>query len=73
MQTKHIIRLEDYDYECGDGCCSEWGTRLYFNDELITEHAEHDFDEDLFRAIFKAIGHEVEIHQAESIETNRKR
>lgn len=34
---KHaVIVTEEWTYECGDiGCCSDYGTNLYINDELI--------------------------------------
>lgn len=31
------ITLEDWDYECGDGCCTSYGTYIYLNGELL-EH-----------------------------------
>lgn len=31
------VELEDYAYECGDGCCTEYGTILYINDEVYRE------------------------------------
>lgn len=29
------ISLIDWDWECGDGCCVEWGTDLYIDGEKI--------------------------------------
>ena len=29
------ISLIDWDWECGDGCCQEWGTDLYIDGEKI--------------------------------------
>lgn len=33
MKIKIVKRY--YSHECGDGCCSEYGTEWYVNDKLI--------------------------------------
>jgi hypothetical protein len=36
------IRIEGYDWECGDGCCSEWGVHLYVDDEFIADFSSNE-------------------------------
>lgn len=35
MSEKLDIKLKDWDYTCGDGCCYEWGTDIKVNGEKI--------------------------------------
>jgi hypothetical protein len=32
---KNKIGIKNYEYECGDGCCSEQGTEWYVNGEFV--------------------------------------
>lgn len=34
---RHDIRYESWNYECGDGCCSDYGVNMYINDYLFTD------------------------------------
>ena len=34
------IEYQSWNYECGDGCCSEYGTMLIVNGYEIAEYAE---------------------------------
>jgi hypothetical protein len=34
------IEYQSWNYECGDGCCSDYGTRLIVNGYIIAEYAE---------------------------------
>lgn len=64
------ITLKDWDYTCSDGCCSDYGTKLYLNDEEL-EHP--DFPEQWnnnyiggdvalsLQSVLKKLGYEVEI------------
>lgn len=29
------VEFQEYVYECGDGCCTEWGTNLYIDDKFV--------------------------------------
>lgn len=35
-----VIELDDWDWECGDGCCSDYGTSLTINNYTITKYAD---------------------------------
>lgn len=36
------ISLIDWDWECGDGCCTEWGVDLYIDGEKIESFPNSD-------------------------------
>lgn len=31
------IKIEDWDYHCSDGCCSEYGTQIMVNDVVVSD------------------------------------
>jgi len=35
MKTKIKVSKRPYYYECGDGCCQEWGETWYVNGEEV--------------------------------------
>lgn len=35
MEKKIKIKLETWNYTCGDGCCTSYGTKLYLNDKEL--------------------------------------
>ena len=34
------ITLKDYHWQCGDGCCDEYGVELYVDENLIDTFAD---------------------------------
>lgn len=63
------ITLEDWDYTCSDGCCTDYGTSLYLNGEKL-EHPDSEQHYNGYigmdvgtalRAVLKKLGYEVEI------------
>lgn len=32
---KHVIKIKPYTYECGDGCCDEYGHEWYVDGEFV--------------------------------------
>jgi hypothetical protein len=50
----HTIELEDWTYSCGDGCCSDFGTRLVVNGEELTDYFEGTSDEII--GLLKSLG-----------------
>lgn len=69
--TKLKIKLEGWDYTCSDGCCTDYGTKLYLNDKLL-EHPDPeqwnnnyvgDDVEMSLRAVLKELGYEVEFER----------
>lgn len=55
------IVTKDYHWECGDGCCTEWGTILYIDDKEVEDRRFMDA-EDAYRYVLEELlGHEVDI------------
>lgn len=60
---KVIIELKDWDYHCGDGCCSEYGTQIIVNGEdCENSHAGGDVEKSIEFLLTK-LGIEFEIKQ----------
>ena len=36
--SKYVIELNSWEYECGDGCCYDYGLELIVNGESLTRH-----------------------------------
>lgn len=56
-KEKLIVRFEEWDYTCGDGCCYEYGVDLFINDKHVSSYAQCD------QAIIETLeflGYEVE-------------
>jgi hypothetical protein len=51
---KHIIKLIRWSTNCGDGCCTDWGTRLVINNEIVTN--DFFYHVDLLEDMVKALG-----------------
>ncbi|WP_296683540.1 hypothetical protein [Flavobacterium sp.] len=62
------ITFEDWDYECGDGCCTSYGTYISLNDERLEHPNPEVLDnsyvgmdvEQSLEAVLKKLGYEVE-------------
>lgn len=55
------IKIKDWDYTCGDGCCYTYGTEIYFNDKLCdNSHAGGDVVQAL-NFVLSELGVEFEI------------
>ena len=53
------IALQPWEYHCSDGCCSEYGTKVYIDDELVTEYGNQDHV--LLRSVLEHLGYTLEI------------
>lgn len=62
------ITFENWNYTCGDGCCTDYGTKLYLNDKEL-EHPNTDIQDNSYvgedvqtalHAVLKELGYEVE-------------
>jgi len=52
------IEIEDWDYECGDGCCHEWGAIVTVNGvELKTTGLANE----MLQTVLEHLGYEVDI------------
>jgi len=55
---KHKIAVKPFFYECGDGCCSEYGHEYYVNGEFVHRSScEHNG----WLAVLTALGIQAEI------------
>ena len=52
------IEIEDWDSNCGDGCCYEWGTIVRVNGIEINTTGLAD---DMLRTVLEHLGHKVDI------------
>lgn len=41
---KHVIKLTNWNYSCGDSCCDDYGTRLEVNGEIIDDNFRYRGD-----------------------------
>lgn len=70
MNNKTItLKFKSWHYSCGDGCCDNYGTELYLNDEIL-EHPDPSITTNSYLgddiqpalvAVLKKLGYEVEI------------
>lgn len=64
------ITLKNWDYTCRDGCCTDYGTKLYLDNEEL-EHPDYPeqlnnnyIGEDVglaLQSVLKKLGYDVEI------------
>ena len=70
-KPKLKIELQDWEYTCGDGCCTSYGTRIILNGEELEHPDEEQFDnrylgtdvETALLSVLKKLGYEVEIEK----------
>lgn len=55
-----LIETQSWESYCGDGCCYDWGTRLFVNGEELP--VSNDIDVDAILSVLKALGIEV-VHE----------
>lgn len=68
-KPKLKIELQGWDYTCGDGCCTDFGTRIILNGEELEHPDEEQFDngylgtdvETALLSVLKKLGYDVEI------------
>lgn len=52
-EGKCEVCFQNWDYTCGDGCCSDYGTSLVINGYLITQYCN---DEDSVVKVLEFLG-----------------
>lgn len=68
MKNKIKITLAGWHYQCGDGCCDNYGTNLYLNEKQLEhpdpeQHNNGYLGEDVqtaLHAVLKELGYDVE-------------
>lgn len=59
MEKKKVkVKFEDWDYECGDGCCYTSGRAVYIDGKHIHNYADGD---QAIIEILQHLGYEVEV------------
>lgn len=53
------IELDEYDYDCSDGCCTNYGTVVTVNGEELTYHNKDVSS--IIRNILSHMGYDVEV------------
>lgn len=59
MEKRLEIKLKDWDYTCGDGCCYLWGTTVTVNGEELFSDASTPYS--ALVTVLEHLGYEVEI------------
>ena len=68
MTPKEInISFEDWNWECGDGCCDSCGTTLKVGDKVITDYADMNI-EDTITKLLEHLGYKVNVTHINSTE-----
>jgi hypothetical protein len=52
------LKIQQYSWECGDGCCSEEGNEWYVNDEFV--HRSPCYDNGIL-AVLEHLGFDAEM------------
>ena len=67
VKSSVSIELKDWDYECADGCCTSFGTKLLLNGKELEHPNEEILDnsyvgcdvQTALHAVLKELGYEV--------------
>ena len=60
------IKLHEYAYQCGDGCCYNYGTITTVNDIELPCHNQDA--ETILRQVLEHLGYKVEIDCSDDVE-----
>ena len=55
------IKLEDWHYQCGDGCCDMYGTEIALNDKVCDNQYAGDDVRTALEFVLTELGYEVDI------------
>lgn len=55
------IKLEDWHYQCGDGCCDMYGTEIALNDKKCDNQYAGDDVRATLEFVLTELGYEVDI------------
>jgi hypothetical protein len=56
LEDEVLIELEEWDHECGDGCCHTYGTNIYVNGEQL-ENEDGTNPHQLLTAVLTKLGY----------------
>lgn len=55
------VELHEYTYDCGDGCCTDYGTLTVVNGKELPCHNQDVAT--ILRIVLEELGYEVEIEE----------
>lgn len=55
------IKLEDWHYQCGDGCCDMYGTGIALNDKVCDNQYAGDNVQTALEFVLTELGYDVDI------------
>jgi len=67
VKSSVFIEFKEWDYNCGDGCCTSFGTKLFLNGKEL-EHPNEEIKDNSYvgddtqtaiHAILKELGYDV--------------
>lgn len=58
MKNKLIIRTEEWEHTCHDGCCYTYGTKVFINDKQVTSGYANEVDT-ILEDVLKHLGYDV--------------
>lgn len=50
------ITIKEWDYTCGDGCCTSWGKDIYINDQKLEIEDSDPSERTVIEEILKYLG-----------------
>lgn len=62
------IRLKEYGYHCGDGCCYNYGTITEVNGEELSFHNQDVYT--ILKGVLEKLGYEVDIEEEHDYDKN---
>lgn len=54
------IETEEYMWECGDGCCTQYGTYLYIDGKKLEDREFSDPTDAYLYVLQEILGHQVD-------------
>lgn len=62
------IETKDYFWECGDGCCTQYGTHLYIDGRLLEDREFSSSGDAYLYILQEVLGYEVDfIYEDEEV------
>lgn len=58
MENKLIIRTEEWQHTCHDGCCYTYGTSIFINEKQVTSGFSNEIDT-ILEDVLKHLGYDV--------------
>jgi hypothetical protein len=60
-KKKLKIKTKSWDYTCGDGCCTTWGTDVFINNEKVSS-GDYNNIELILKDVLEYLGYQIKIN-----------